>query len=92
MGLWQRQANKARPEQAAVAQTGWQVMLAGLWSRSGRECGGAGRSEGGFGPTLLSPPILSPLPVSVHTHSLNLQHNQFSPIFFFFFSFYNSSP
>ena len=47
---------------------GRQVKLAGLWSRSvwvWRECGGAGRSEGGLGPTLLSPPNLSPLPVSV---------------------------
>ena len=48
----------ARPAQAVVAKTGRQVKLAGLLSRSGgswRECGGAGHSEGGLGPTLLSP-------------------------------------
>ena len=64
--------------------TGRQVKLAGLWSRSvwvWRECGGAGRSEHGLGPTLLSPPNLSPLPVSVHTHSLNLQQEN-NHIFF----------
>ena len=33
-----------------------------------RECGGVGRSEDGFGPTLRSPPILLPMPVLVHTH------------------------
>ena len=78
----------ARPEQAAVAKTGRHTQLAGLLSRSGglwRECYSAGRSEGGLGPTLLSPPNLSPLPVSVHTHSLSLQKsNQFSPILFYF--------
>ena len=62
MGIWQRQANeawqgKAMWTQAAVAQPGRHVKLAGLWSRSGglwMECGGAGLSEGGLGPTLLS--------------------------------------
>ena len=86
MGLWQRQANKAWQGKALrnrqYSTTDRQVKLAGL-SRSGRECGGASRSKGGLGPNLLSPPNLSPLPVSVHTHSLNLQKsNQFSPILF----------
>ena len=51
-----------------------------VWSvRFWRECVGAARSENGLGPTLLSPPPppppphLSPLPIFVHTHSLNLQ-------------------
>ena len=58
-----------------------------------RECGGAGRSEGGLGPSLLSPPTLSPLPVAVHTHSLNLPHNstKFSPSLFLF-PFHNCLP
>ena len=68
------------------------MKLAGLWSRSvlvWRECGGAGRSEHGLGPTLLFPPNLSPLPVFVHTHSLKLQHKtNLAP--FYFFLFYNS--
>ena len=38
--------------------------LVRLW----RECGGVGRSEDGLGPTLRSPPNLSPMPVLVHTH------------------------
>ena len=45
------------------------------------------------------PPNLSPLPVSVHTHSLNLQKEiKFSPklffgfILFFYCPYYNSSP
>ena len=44
------------------------------------------------------PPNLSPLPVSVHTHSLNLSKIQFSPnlffcfIFIFYFPSINSSP
>ena len=41
---------------------------AGWW----REYGGAGHSEGGLRPTYLSPSHLSPLPVTVYTHSLNL--------------------
>ena len=58
-----------------------------VWSRQvvWRECGGAGRSENGLGPTQLSPPNLSPLSVFVHTHSLNLQQqNKFRPLFIFF--------
>ena len=39
----------------------------------------------------LSLPHLSPLPVTVHTHSLNLDKTQFSPklIYFFCFHFYS---
>ena len=71
-----------------MAQTGRQVKLVGLWYgsvRVWRKCGGASRSEGGLGPNLRSPPNLSPLPVSVHTHSLNLHTKiKFSPIILFF--------
>ena len=81
-----RQANKAgktRPLQANTAGgTGLEEkqqpeMLAGLSPCSAgwwRECGGAGHSKGRLGPTYLSPSHLSPLPVSVNTHSLNLQN------------------
>ena len=55
--------------------------------------------EGGLGPTLLSPSHLSPLPVSVHTHSLNLSKTNLAPTYFFVFIFvfillphYKSSP
>ena len=43
---------------------------AGRW----RACGGAGHSGGGLRPTYLSPSHLSPLPVSINTHSLNLRN------------------
>ena len=46
--------------------------------------------------TYCIPPNLSPLPVSVHTHSLNLQKTNLAPTFFFFFYLYfphyNPSP
>ena len=45
------------------------------------------------------PPNLSPLPASVHTHSLNLQNTNLAPTYFFvllffyyYFPYYNSSP
>ena len=95
MGSRQRQANKAWQCEcgpADAARTGRHMKLAGLWSgpmRFWRECGGAGRSENGLGPTLLSPPNLSPLPVFVHTHSLSLQQENLDfPLFFRFFIFF----
>ena len=103
MGSWQRQANEAwqgKPMQNRQLQHNRPAGEAGrplVWFyQVWRECGGAGRSEGGLGPSLLSPPTLSPLPVSVHTHSLNLPQNttKFSPSLFllFLFPFYNCLP
>ena len=43
--------------------------------------------EGGLRPTYLSLPHLSPLPVTVPTHSLNLDKTQFSPNLTFFVIF-----
>ncbi len=100
MESWQRQANEAwqgKPMQNRRLQHNRPAGEAGrplVWFHQvWRECGGAGRSEGGLGPSLLSPPTLSPLPVSVHTHSLNLPHNstKFSPSLFLF-PFYNCLP
>ena len=85
------QLQTIRPVQASQQNNSQQMTLAGLspW----REYGGAGHSEGGLRPTYLSPSHLSPLPVSVHTHSLNLQKTQFSPnLLFFCFYFYFTSP
>ena len=64
-----------QPVQASQQNNSKQTSLAGLSPCSAgwwRECGGAGHSEGRLRPTYLSPSHLSPLPVSVHTHSLNL--------------------
>ena len=58
------QASKNNSQQLA----GLSPCSAGWW----REYDGAGHSGGGLRPTYLSPSHLSPLPVSVHTHSLNL--------------------
>ena len=78
-----------------------QMTLAGLSQCSAgwwRECGGAGHSEGGLRPTYLSPSHLSPLPVTISTHSLNLEKANLAPTDFFvififpFSSHYNSSP
>jgi len=72
---WQGKAWQMRTSSCSTTQVGtrsWPASgLVGevLW----RKCGGAGRSGSGLGPTLLSPPNLSPLPVFVHTHSLSLQ-------------------
>ena len=63
-----------RPAQA-LKQNNSQQTLAGLSPCSAgwwRECGGAGHSKGGLRPTYLSPSHLSPLPVTVPAHSLNL--------------------
>ena len=52
-----------------------QMMLAGLSPCSAgrwRECGGAGTQEAGSDLPTCLPPNLSPLPVTVNTHSLNL--------------------
>ena len=62
----------------------------------GGECSRAGSQKGGCRPAYLSLPHLSPLPVTVPTHSLNLSY-PFSPkinLFFcyFYFSFYSYSP
>ena len=67
------QLQTIRPVQALQQNNSQQLAglspcSAGWW----RECGGAGHSESGLGPTYLLPSHLSPLPVSVHTHSLNL--------------------
>ena len=65
--IWPVQASQQNNSQ----QTSLAVLSpcsAGWW----RECGGAGHSEGGLRPTYLSPSHLSPLPVTVYTHSLNL--------------------
>ena len=40
----------------------------------------------------LSPSHLSPLPVSVNTHSLNLKKTQFSPNFFFVCFYFYFTP
>ena len=64
-----------RPVQASQQNNSQQMMLASLSPCSAgwwREYDGAGHSEGGLRPTYLSPSHLSPLPVSVNTHSLNL--------------------
>ena len=76
-----------RPAQASQ-QNNSQQMLAGLSPCSAgwwRECGGTGHSKGGLGPTYLSPSHLSPLPVTVHTHSLNLYKPNLAPTYFFVF-------
>ena len=64
-----------RPAQALKQHNSQLTKLAGLSPCSAgwwRECGGAGHSKGGLRPTYLSPSHLSPLPVTVPTHSLNL--------------------
>ena len=69
------QLQTIRPVQASQQNNSQQMMLAGLSPCSAgwwRECGGAGHSKGGLRPTYLSPSHLSPLPVYVNTHSLNL--------------------
>ena len=74
-------AAKQRPP---MKLAGLSPCSAGWW----RECGGAGHSKGGLGPTYLSPSHLSPLPVTVPTHSLNLEKPNLAPTFFFPFLFY----
>ena len=72
------------------AHNSQQTSLAGLSPCSAgwwRECGGAGHSEGGLRPTYLSPSHLSPLPVTVHTPSLNLEKPNLAPTYFFVFIF-----
>ena len=84
-----------RPVQASQQTNSQQTSLAGLLSCSvgwWRECGGAGHSEGGLRPTYLSPSHLSPLPVSVHTHSHNLYKTQFSPNLFFCCFYFHFTP
>ena len=71
-----------------VAKHSQQGKLAGLLPCSMEVGGGsavvlATRKVGSDLPYCL-PPNLSPLPVSVHTHSLNLSKIQFSPTFLFF--------
>ena len=68
------QLQTIRPVQASQQNNSQQTSLAGLSPCSAgwwRECGGAGHSKGGLRPTYLSPSHLSPLPVTVYTHSLN---------------------
>ena len=70
-----RSRRTIRPAQALKQNNSQQMSLAGLSPCSAgwwREYGGAGHSKGGLGPTYLSPSHLSPLPVTVDTHSLNL--------------------
>ena len=70
-----KQLPTIRPVQASQQNNSQQMMLAGLSPCSAGgwwESGGAGHSEGGLRPTYLSPSHLSPLPVTVSTHSLNL--------------------
>ena len=72
-----RRCSTSRPACEAGRPVVWSMWV---W----RECGGAGRSENGLESNLWSPPNLSPLPVSAHTHSLNLQHKttKFSPFIY----------
>ncbi len=80
-------AGLAAKQQPLMKLAGLLPCSAGWW----RECGGAGHSTGGLGPTYLSPSHLSPLPVSVHTHSLNLYKPNLAPTYFFLFLFSFSS-
>ena len=66
--IWPIQASQQNNSQQMLA--GLSPCSAGWW----RECGGAGHSGGGLRPTYLSPSHLLPLPVTVHTHSLNLKN------------------
>ena len=71
----EEQLQTIRPVQASQQNNSQQTKLAGLSPCSAgwwREYGGAGHSEGGLRPTYLFPSHLSPLPISVNTHSLNL--------------------
>ena len=62
----QQMAGLAAKQQPQTTLAGLSPCSAGWW----RECGGAGHSEGGLGPTYLSPSHLSPLPVTVHHYPL----------------------
>ena len=80
-----RRSVRYRPRSKTTSR---QTTLAGLSPCSAgwwRECGGAGHSKGGLRPTYLSPSHLSPLPVTVHAHSLNLYKPNLAPTYFFLF-------
>ena len=84
-GLEAEQPQTIRPVQASQQNNSQQTTLAGLSPCSAgwwRECGGAGHSEGGLRPTYLSPSHLSPLPVTVYTHSLNLYKPNLAPTYY----------
>jgi len=100
MGSWHKQANKAwqgKCGPANAAQAGRQVKLVGLWSGPVRLCGGSAvvpaALAAGSDLTYGLPPNLSPLPVSVHTHSLNMHTKQPNLAhFYFIFFLITSSP
>ena len=58
----------AQQEQQLQTSSGLSLCSAGRWG----ECNSAGSQKGGLRPTYLSLPHLTPLPVTVPTHSLNL--------------------
>ena len=83
-----------RPVQASQQNNSQQMTLAGLSPCSAgrwREYGGAGTQETGSDLPYLSPSHLSPLPVTVPTHSLNFEKADFAPTFFLLFLFFLSS-
>ena len=77
----QQLAGLAAKQQPQTTLAGLSPCSAGWW----RECGSAGHSGGGLRPTYLSPSHLSPLPVTVSTHSLNLKKPNLAPTYFFVF-------
>ena len=66
----QQLAGLAAKQQPQTTLAGLSPCSAGRW----RECGGAGTQEAGSDLLYLSPSHLSPLPVTVSTHSLNLKN------------------
>ena len=74
-------AGLAAKQQPQTTLAGLSPCSAGRW----RECGGAGTQEAGSDLPTLSLPHLSPLPVTVSTHSLNLYKPNLAPTYFFVF-------